>query len=250
MQRSSNQVPHSFARSLAIIPARGGSKGLPRKNVRPLGGVPLIGHTIRAALGSGVERVIVSTDDDEIAAVAQEYGAEIPFRRPAALASDSAKSLSVLLHALSFMENEAGMQVDQVVFLQPTSPFRNQTHLAEAMQQHREHEKRSTVSVTSVDEYHPYFMFTMHEKASLQPLFELDERPLRRQDLPVFYRLNGALYITNREYYDHCGENDAIFDWHSLSGYVMDAPSSVDINDYLDFQRAELQLAKETETGP
>ena len=234
--------------TLAIIPARGGSKGLPRKNVRMLGNMPLIAYTIRAAVQSRVERVIVSTDDPEIAEVSRQYGAEVPFVRPAEYSSDTATSLAVLQHALSYMEG-TGMKVDHVVFLQPTSPFRNSTHLDEALARYFQVGATSLIGVTDVQEFHPYFMFTINHESVLRPLFDLENRPLRRQDLPSFYRINGAIYITKRDYYNNLSDGSAIFDWSSLAAYPMDAPSSVDINDYLDFQKAELMLQKETGSG-
>jgi len=236
-------IPHT----LAIIPARGGSKGLPRKNVRLLGGIPLIAHTIRAALRSRIERVVVSTDDEEIAKIAKGWGAEVPFLRPLEYAGDSSTSLSVLLHALRFLEEKESYAADYVVFLQPTSPFRNARHINEALEKHLHSGKKSLISVTDVQEFHPYFMFSIDNGGNLEPLFILENRPLRRQDLPAFYRINGAIYISSRSYYDNLPEDAAIFDWASLAAYVMDAPSSVDINDYLDFQKAELMLKHEGE---
>ena len=237
-----------IANTLGIIPARGGSKGLPRKNVRLLGDLPLIAHTIRAACESRMERVMVSTDDEEIAQVAAEWGAEVPFRRPPEYSHDSATSLSVLLHALHFMEKEKQVFPAHVIYLQPTSPFRNAAHINEALDLHLRSETESLIAVTEVQEFHPYFMFEIQGNSRLKPLVELDHRPLRRQDLPVYYRINGALYITRRSYYDHLPADAAIFNWNSVSAYVMDAPSSIDINDYLDFQRAELYLQKRNET--
>lgn len=242
-------TPKIVSGTLAIIPARGGSKGLPRKNVRLLGELPLIAHTIRAAIRSGIERVLVSTDDDEIAGIAREHGAEVPFMRPPELATDQASSLSVLLHAMEWVEQDSGSRLDHVIFLQPTSPFRNSTHIHEALQLHCSSDRTSLVSVTEVQEFHPYFMFSLEEKGIMNPLFQMEERPLRRQDLPPYYRLNGAIYISRRSYYDDLPPTAAIFDWDSLCGYSMDAPSSVDINDYLDFQRAEWLLREEQETS-
>lgn len=233
-------------KSVAIIPARGGSKGLHRKNVRSLGGIPLIAHTIRAAKKSVVERVIVSTDDEEIADIALEWGAEVPFMRPPELSTDSATSLAVLQHALRYMETNEGMEIDTVVFLQPTSPFRNHDHINEAFQTFLQSNKTSLISVTDVHEFHPYFMFTLTESNTLEPLFNIPNRPLRRQDLPPMYRINGAIYITRRVYYETVSPESAIFDWNSVGAYVMDGPSSVDINDYLDFQRAEWLLKQQS----
>ncbi|MEW6235627.1 MAG: acylneuraminate cytidylyltransferase family protein [Candidatus Omnitrophota bacterium] len=236
-------IPHT----LAVIPARGGSKGLPRKNVRLLGGIPLIAHTIRAALRSRIERVVISTDDEEIAKIAKGWGAEVPFLRPLEYAGDSATSLSVLLHTLRFLEEKEEYSPNHVVFLQPTSPFRNARHIDEALDKHLKSGKKSLISVTDVQEFHPYFMFSIDNASNLEPLFILENRPLRRQDLPAFYRINGAIYISKRSYYDNLTDDAAIFDWASLAAYVMDAPSSVDINDYLDFQKAELMLKHEGE---
>lgn len=230
--------------TLAVIPARGGSKGLPRKNVRRLGNLPLIAHTIQAALESNLSRVIVTTDDEEIAGIAKEYGAEVPFLRPAEFSGDSATSLSVLVHSIQFMENELNYHAETIAFLQPTSPFRTAEHINGALHNFAEADTTSLITVTDVQEFHPYFMFTQEENHKLKTLFELKERPLRRQDLPTYYRINGAMYLSKRSYYDGIDEHAAIFDWNSLSSYVMDAPSSIDINDYLDFQHAELLLKK------
>lgn len=240
-------VLHKLSETIAIIPARGGSKGLPRKNVRLLGEKPLIAYTIHAALKSRIGRVIVSTDDEEIAVISQEWGAEVPFRRPPDIASDQATSLSVLLHALEHMESVERMNVEHVVFLQPTSPFRNENHINEALEQYLRSGKKSLVAVTDVQEFHPYFMFTPDASGGLSPLYQLENRPLRRQDLPPVYRINGALYISHRDYYRNLPPTAAIFDWNSISGYVMDSPSSVDINDFLDFQKAEWLLQKQSE---
>ncbi|HXK92833.1 MAG TPA: acylneuraminate cytidylyltransferase family protein [bacterium] len=239
-----NKSPISH--TVGLIPARGGSKGLPRKNVRRLGGIPLIAHTIRAALRSQIERVIVSTDDEEIMAVAREWGADVPFRRPPELSGDTATSLSVLIHAVEYLEQEEGARVDHVVFLQPTCPFRTARHIDEALEKYLQAGTESLISVTSVEEFHPYFMFTKDEQDRLRPLYAMDKRPLRRQDLPAIYRINGAIYISRRAYYQNLPPDAAIFDWNSLTAYEMDAPSSVDINDYLDFQKAEWLLKQET----
>lgn len=239
-----------FPNSVAIIPARGGSKGLPRKNVRPLGGIPLIAHTIRAAMNSCVERVIVTTDDEEIAEVSRAWGAEVPFKRPPEFSSDRATSLSVLLHALHHMEEVEGTTIEHVVYLQPTSPFRSDRHIDEAAQRYQETQTTSLIAVTGVSEIHPYFMFSMNENSLLEPLYKMENRPLRRQDLPSVYRINGAIYITRRDYYRDIAPEAAIFDWNSVSAYVMDSPSSIDINDFLDFKQAEWLLEQQSGENP
>ncbi len=234
----------SLSSILCVVPARGGSKGLPRKNVRLLGGAPLIAHTIRAAKQSRIGGVIVSTDDEEIAAISKEAGAEVPFIRPAELSGDQATSLSVLQHALEFVESN-GQTIETVVFLQPTSPFRQAHHINEALDLFGQCGKNSVLAVTSVEEFHPYFMFERQDDGKLNTLFDLKERPLRRQDLPAYYRINGAIYISRRSYYENLAPDAAIFDWNSCAGYEMDASSSIDINDYIDFQRAELMFTEQ-----
>lgn len=229
-------------KTLGIIPARGGSKGLPRKNLRILGGKPLIAHTIEAALASHLDRVILSTDDEEIAEVGRQWGVEVPFTRPAELAADDTPSLAVLLHALHFLEEREHFLPDAVVFLQPTAPFRTAEHIDEALQLFEESDATSVLAVTPVCEVHPYFMFELGQSGKLRPFIEIKDRPLRRQDLPVFYRINGGLYVTRREHFRDISPQAPIFDFEDSIAYIMDGVSSVDINDYLDFQRAELLL--------
>lgn len=177
---------------LAIIPARGGSKGLPRKNVLDLAGKPLIAWTIAAALlARCVSRTIVSTDDDEIAAVAQAVGAEVPFRRPAGLSSDTATSVDAVLHAIDSLPET----YDYIVLLQPTSPLRTAAHIDAAFDLLKTHDAPSCVSVCEVAKS-PYLMVQFGADARITPVLSLDGKNHRRQDLPPTYELNGAIYIT------------------------------------------------------
>lgn len=233
-------------KSLGIIPARGGSKGLPRKNVRMLGGKPLIAHTIQAALASRLDRVILSTDDAEIAEVGRKWGIEVPFMRPPELAADDTPSLAVLLHALHFLEEHERFLPDAAVFLQPTAPFRTAQHIDEALELFTNSDATSVLGVTAVCEVHPYFMFEVDPDRKLRPFLRIKDRPLRRQDLPVYYRINGALYITRRAYFRDLPHHAPVFDFDDSIAYVMDSVSSIDINDYLDFQRAELLLQEKS----
>ncbi len=231
-------------KALGIIPARGGSKGLPRKNVRILGGKPLIAHTIEAARTSRLDRVVLSTDDEEIAEVGRRFQAEVPFLRPPELAEDNTPSLAVLLHALHFVEENESYFPDAVAFLQPTSPFRNAQHINEALDRLAGSEATSVIGVTEVRDVHPYFMFEVDESLNLRPFIRIKNRPLRRQDLPVYYRINGSLYLSRREYFRDITPDAPVFDFDDSLACVMDSVSSVDINDYLDFQRAELLLSE------
>lgn len=178
---------------LALIPARGASKGLPRKNIKPLAGKPMIVWTIEAALRSKVAaRVVVSTEDDEIARVAQDAGAEVPFRRPAALATDTADSFSVAEHALKALA-AAGYRPQFLLLLQPTSPLRTAADIRRAA---RLRESRDADAVVSVAEspVSPQWLQTIDAKGVLHP-WAGGKGPSRRQDAPRTYCPNGALYL-------------------------------------------------------
>lgn len=223
---------------VGIIPARGGSKGLPRKNILPLGGRPLISYTIEAALKSKINRTIVSTEDKEIAEIARECGAEVPFLRPKKLATDTASSLSVILHALNYLEKKERYYSDVIVFLQPTSPFRTYKHINEALEMFFSSDVDSVISVCET-EYHPYYMYWRKMNGKLEEFVKIKNKPLRRQDLPTIYRINDAIVITKREYFKKVRKNSPCFNPKSVKGYIMDRISSVDINDKFDFLLAE-----------
>jgi len=178
---------------LAVVPARGGSKRLTRKNVLPLGGRPLIAWTIEAARASGVlDEALVSTDDEEIAAVARQWGAQVPWLRPAALATDTATSAAVLQHALAWYEAEH-RAVSGVVLLQPTSPFRSPASIRGAVDSFLAQPEHAVVSVSPATQ-HPAWSFRL-DGAGMHPFLGWDALQQRSQDLPPAYALNGALYI-------------------------------------------------------
>lgn len=227
---------------LSIIPARGSSKSIPRKNIRPLNGKPLISYTIQEALKSKyIDRVIVSTDDKKIAEVALQHGAEVPFLRPEYLAKDTSSSLSVILHCIQYLKREENYSPEIIVFLQPTSPFRRVKHIDEGVEK-----IESCDAVVGVQEVrqHPYFMM-QHEGEILVPFLKIKDRPLRRQDVPKLYCLNASLSIAKKEYYDGVGKTDTtapIFEGETR-GVFMDEISSIDINDYFDFLLAEFIIS-------
>jgi CMP-N,N'-diacetyllegionaminic acid synthase len=217
---------------IAIITARGGSKGLPRKNVLPFCGKPLIAHTIEAAQNSSaIDRIIVSTDDAEIAAVAREFGAEVPFMRPAELASDTASSRDVILHALLFLEAE-GWPVDAFCLLQPTSPLRTAADIDAAFKIFREKTADSVLSITPYD--HPVqWAVEMQDNGTLRPREKTNAE--RRQELVEYYRPNGAVYMFRTNFFK---DSMGYFGPNSY-GCIMPPERSVDIDTRLDFVVAE-----------
>ena len=177
-------------RVLGLIPARGGSKSIPRKNLVDLGGVPLIQWTIQAALGSNLERVVVSTDDDEIAEISKSLGAEVPFKRPAELSSDQTLSIDVVLHALDVLEKD----FDAVMMLQPTSPFRTSIDIEGAIK--IIDGASSVISVVPVEGTHPARMKFVEDGVLIDPPFAETIENMPRQELRPMYIRNGAIYLT------------------------------------------------------
>ncbi|EIA10411.1 cytidylyltransferase domain-containing protein [Flavobacterium frigoris] len=187
-------------RILAIIPARGGTKGVPGKNIKVLGGKPLIAYTIESALQSALlTTVIVSTDSLEIMEIAQQWKAEVPFQRPPELAEDDTASLAVVQHALGFYE-EKGEVFDAVCLLQPTSPFREGGGIDAAIQQFMLSNADALVSVLPVPhEFNPHWTFETNDKGFLKIATGENELITRRQELPKAFHRDGSIYITKIE---------------------------------------------------
>ncbi|GCD11347.1 acylneuraminate cytidylyltransferase family protein [Clostridium tagluense] len=226
-------------RFLAIIPARGGSKGIPNKNIMAICGKPLIAYTIEAGKKSKyIDEIIVSTDSDVIKVIAQQYGAVVPFLRPEELSSDSAKSIDVVIHAIDFYKNN-NIAFDYVILLQPTSPLRTFEHLDEAIEKIIESSRTSLVSVCEAEE-NPILMRNI-ENDKLKEVISFEGTNLRRQDLPTFYIFNGALYINSTDML----VDEKKFVNEDTIPYVMDKESSVDIDTMLDARLVEL-LIKES----
>jgi CMP-N-acetylneuraminic acid synthetase len=225
---------------LAIIPARGGSKGVPHKNIRPVCGKPLIAYTIETALAARhlFHRIIVSTDDDEIAAVARNYGAEVPFMRPAELAVDEAPMAPVLQHAVRFVEQQDDIRLDWVYLLQPTDPLRTVADLEEAMQLGLAGGCDSVISVVQVFAVHPILMKRI-EHGCLLPYCIEEKEDTRRQDYqPPAYMRNGAIYLTRR---DVLMERNS--GWgETIRPYIMPPERSVGVDTELDLKLLELLL--------
>ena len=186
---------------LAVIPARGGSKGLPGKNIRQLAGLPLIVHTIRLAeLCPEIDRCIVSTDDDEIAAVARAHAAEVPFIRPALLAQDDTPMWPVLQHALREMERRTANQFGSVMLLQPTAPGRLPEDVTDALRILKSDDNAVGVVAVSEPAFNPRWVCIEEEGGYMKQLIPSDSTYVRRQDVPPIYRINGLLYLWRRQH--------------------------------------------------
>jgi CMP-N,N'-diacetyllegionaminic acid synthase len=222
---------------LAVIPARGGSKGLPRKNIKKLAGRPLISWTIEAGLASKyIDQLIVTTDDEEIARIATEYNATVPFIRPKHLASDSASSYETIIHALDYYSDK-GESFYYLLLLQPTSPLRTTQHIDEAFCLLDSKNADSIISVTE-SEHSPLWSNVLPEDHSMEDFISDTCRQVtRRQDLPKYFRINGAIYIVNIK---KMINEKSLFLSTNIFAYIMDRYSSVDIDDLLDFKLAEL----------
>lgn len=222
---------------LAIIPARGGSKGLPGKNIRNLNGRPMINYTIEAAFASDyVQEVIVSTDDKDIARLSQEAGVKVPSLRPEYLATDETKIIEVIQHVLFEIENNNNCIVKNIMLLQPTSPLRNNSDIDEAYRLYIESGAESLQSVTEAP-VHPYILRRIRDN-QLIPYLNNNEDNLRRQDVEPLFQLNGAIYICKRDLI--INKNSIIGDYNIP--YIMPLERSVDIDNLYDFKLVEFIL--------
>lgn len=220
---------------LAVIPARAGSKRLPRKNLLPLGGKPLVAWTVEAALGAaGVTGVLVSTDSEEIAAVARAHGADAPFLRPASLATDTASSLDVVRHAVEFASGTLGLPCELTVLLQPTSPLRTAADVDAALGLLADRGADAVVSVCEAD-HSPLWMNTLPPDLSLDGFLREEARNRRSQDLPRHYRLNGAIYACRTEVLLREG---TFLPARGAFAYIMPKERSVDVDDAFDLTLA------------
>ena len=222
---------------LALIPARGGSKGIPRKNIKKLCGKPLIAWSIEAAQKSKyIDQIIISTEDKEIADVARSYGAEVPFMRPHKLAQDDTPGIAPVLHALGKFP-----RIEQILLLQPTSPLRTADDIDGIVNKYQERQSPAAVSVYEPSK-HPYWMYFCGEDEILSP-FTDSPISTRRQDLPKVFALNGALYLANAKWLI---QNESFISPKTL-GYVMPPERSFDIDTPLDWDWVEFLMKKEYE---
>lgn len=228
----------SLAPLLAVIPARGGSKGLPGKNLRPFAGLPLIAHSIRfAALAPQIDRCIVSTDCEEIARVAREHGGDVPFLRPAELARDETPMWPVLQHALSEIERSEGRRYGSLLLLDPTSPCRLPEDVTRALEMLEEDARAAGVVAVSEPHFNPRWVCVEERGGYMAHAFE-SRTYVRRQDVPKVYRVNALLYLWRRQHVADQPEPQ----WDSTPHRMLILPEerAVHIDELHDFQLGEL----------
>lgn len=226
---------------LGLIPARGGSKGVPKKNIKMLAGKPLLQYTSEVALKSKLlSKVVLSSDDEEIIEVGKRIGLEVPFKRPTSLAEDKSPTLPVILHALEFYEKQC-VFFDAVCLLQATSPFRTLDLLDKAIEKFSESSTDSLVSVLEVPhEFNPHWTFTLNPKSNLKIATGEEEIITRRQDLPKSYFRDGSIYITKTSVLK---EQKSLYG-KSISYIESSKENHVNIDTLEDWEKAELMLER------
>ena len=225
---------------LAIIPARGGSKGLPGKNIKPLCGKPIIAYTIEAAQAAkSIDCLILSTDDEEIAEVAQKFGVGIPFMRPAELAKDTSLAIDNYIYTVNQFNTESSKQYDDFIVLQPTSPFRTAADIDNAVELFREKNADSVISVCEAS-HPPVWAKKIDHPGVLKDYFDIDIGNRNRQELELAYMPNGAIFILKLSLLkSHCSYYS-----NRTYAYVMPQEKSIDIDTFLDFEFAEFLMSR------
>ena len=237
----------STLRILTVIPARGGSKGVPRKNIRDLCGKPVIYYVIKAAIGCDlIDRVIVSTDDEEIAQKARECGAQIPFMRPKEISGDKVSLIPVVQHALKYFD-DIGLRYDAAISLQPTTPFVTTSILCRVIEKMEETGCDSVVTVHEIIHGHPYRAKRLIDGDKLDNFFEgfNGDLFLQKQDRPPAYAYNGAIYLRKRELIEHYSGKDFGLG-KDVRAIVMDPIESINIDTETDFRIVEILMQEMT----
>jgi len=231
-------------RILGLIPARGGSKGVPKKNIKSLMGKPLIEYTIEAGKQSKyIDYLIVSTDSEEIADVCRSIPVDVPFIRPDYLASDTAKAIGVIQHAIATMEEINGVIYDLVVYLEPPNPLRIVEDIDKCVELFNEHQPDCVVTVQEANQFHPILMKQIKD-GRLQPIWKEEPEGVPRQLYnPTAYMRNGAVYVFRKELI-----MDGILYGKDVLPYVMPIERSVCIDDMMDWYVAEAWMRIKNET--
>lgn len=230
---------------LGIITARGGSKGIPGKNIKLLGGKELVAYTIEVAKKSKlITHLIVSTDDEEIAKVCRKYGADVPFMRPKELAKDSTTHVPVIQHAVNFFEKKHNITIDYIASLQPTSPFRLAEDIDKTLEKLIQSGADSAVSLVEIKENHPIKIKKLEGDRVLAYSVEEKDATLR-QDFPVAYKRSGAIHSMKRE---TIMDKNLIYGEHTV-GHVVPQERSIDIDEPVDWIKAEYMLKELKKRG-
>jgi len=229
---------------LAIIPARGGSKRLPRKNILDLNGKPLIAWSIEAGIKSKyIDEVMVTTDDEEIANISKKFGANIPFIRPAKLSNDTAIRPNIIKHTINFYKNTYNKEFDYIIFLQPTSPLRDEIEIDKAISYMFDKKADAVVSVCEL-KHSIHWSGVLPKNKEMSKFLNKVAVELRSQDLETNYRLNGAIYICNVSKFL---EKGCVFLKENIFAFEMSQNLSVDIDTRDDFEYAEYLINKQRE---
>lgn len=224
---------------IAIIPARGGSKGLPGKNIKLLNGKPLIAYAIENALKSKyIDRVIVTTDSNKIAKIARNYGADVPFIRPDYLASDNASAIDVYLHSIEFIMMEQGTKIDKFMVLLPTAPMRTYKHIDEAVEFFYKKKATTLISIKEAETPVTWYMNKNHNDIIENAGFGTGNAVSNRQLNSKYYVPNGAIYILDYELL----KNKRTYYCRNTVGFEMSIEDSVDIDTIFDFKFAEMLI--------
>ncbi|ACD97105.1 acylneuraminate cytidylyltransferase family protein [Trichlorobacter lovleyi] len=235
-------MTHKKCGVLGLIPARGGSKRLPRKNLLTLVGQPLISYTIQAGLQANcIDELMVSTDDHEIAQVALAWGARVPFMRPCELARDDTSTFEVVRHALDYYKEVEGKLFEYVALLQPTSPLRSGEDIDNAMVFLRKKNADSVISVSELD-HSPLWCNTLPDDLSMRTFLREDVKYKRSQELETYYRLNGAIYLCRTV---QLLKEQTFFLKDHVYAHVMAREKSIDIDTSLELKLCEILLAEQ-----
>jgi CMP-N,N'-diacetyllegionaminic acid synthase len=225
---------------LYLIPARGGSKGIPKKNIKLLNGKPLIQYSIDAAKAiSDTTHICLSTDDLEIAEIGKSLGLNIPFIRPQEISNDTASTISVIHHALKFYKDK-GINYNLVVVIQPTSPMRKSEHISEAIGMFESGKDDLVISVKETDA-NPYYLLYEEDGDYLQKSKKLSSDIIRRQDAPIVYQLNGAIYVYDAKKVLSVNSLDELT---NKKKYVMSKVDSIDLDDMIDWEFCDFLIKK------
>ncbi len=232
------KVNSSYPRVLCLINARGGSKGVPGKNIKKLGGIPLIAHSIRAAQKSRyLTRIIISTDAQDIADIAKEYGADVPFLRPPELASDTAKQIDAIIHAIQFAEKEEGQDYDYTCILQPTCPFRSTEDIDGTLDLLFKTGCDSAITITDVGGRHPNTLYRKDDSQIITPYIDLPKAGVLRQNFEDLFWRTGSVYAMKKS----VAMSGSLYG-HSTCGYLQDESRAFNIDSPFDWELCEAYL--------